>query len=256
MRIKTDLRYELKYLIRREQMAGLAADLAGHMDVDGHGNELGQYPIASLYYDTPGYQAYWDKLDGHRNRRKVRVRVYGDQTVTPDTPAFLEIKERINVRMRKRRVALRYEQAIAFDEFDDLSRTLPESGAAVLQEVYYLYRTLQLRPACIVYYDRTAYEGRAPYEDLRVTFDVNLRGRTHDLSLISTGHATGQYFLPVDAVILEVKANQNTPAWLVALLRKHGCTYYRISKYCAALEQCKAITRRQHIAYAPLSTLR
>jgi len=53
-----------------------------------------------------------------------------------------------------------------------------------------------------------------------------------------------------------VKANQNAPAWLVALLRKHSCTYYRISKYCAALEQCKAITQRQHVAYAPLSTPR
>ena len=57
MRIKTDLRYELKYLIRREQMERLALDLAEQMDPDGHGNELGQYPITSLYYDSPDYKA-------------------------------------------------------------------------------------------------------------------------------------------------------------------------------------------------------
>jgi len=251
MRIKTDLRYELKYLIRREQMERLALDLSEQMDPDGHGKELGQYPITSLYYDSPDYKAYWDKLDGHRKRRKVRVRVYGNEAVTPDTLAYLEVKERINVRMRKRRVALPYDQAVAFDDFGELREGLSPSAVAVLQEVYYLYRTLQLRPACIVHYDRTAYEGRAPYEDLRVTFDVNLRGRTHDLSLVSTGHATDQHFLPLDRVVLEVKANQNVPAWLVQLLSRHGCTYYRISKYCAALEKSKAITRRQHVAYAP-----
>ena len=251
MRVKSDLRYELKYLIRREQMERLTPELAEYMDLDAHGNELGQYPITSLYYDSPDYKAYWDKLDGHRSRRKVRVRVYGNQTVTPESLAYLEVKERLNVRMRKRRVALRYAQAVDFDAFDEVREGLSSSDAAVLQEVYYLYRTLQLRPACVVHYDRTAYEGRAPYDDLRVTFDVNLRGRVHDLSLVSTGYAADQLFLPLDNVVLEVKANQNAPSWLVQMLSRHGCTYYRISKYCAALEQSKTITGRQRVAFAP-----
>ncbi len=265
MRLKSDLRYELKYLIRRGQMDRLAADLATYMDRDSHGNELGQYPITSLYYDSPDYKAYWDKLDGHRSRRKVRVRVYGDQAVTPATLAFLEVKERINSQMRKRRVALRYDQAIAFDDFGELDELDPSgelqarlapADVATLHEVYYLYRTLQLGPACIVRYDRTAYEGRTPYEDLRVTFDVNLRGRTHDLSLTSGGYAADQLFLPADQVVLEVKANRNVPAWLVNLLSRHGCTYYRISKYCAALERSRAILGRQHIVEAPAAALR
>ncbi len=83
MRIKTDLRYELKYLIRREQMERLALDLAEQMDPDGHGNELGQYPITSLYYDSPDYKAYWDKLDGHRKRRKVAC---ASTATTPSRP--------------------------------------------------------------------------------------------------------------------------------------------------------------------------
>ncbi len=262
MRIKSDLRYELKYLIRRSQMDALLPELANYVSPDAHGGEHGRYPITSLYYDSPDHKAYWDKLDGHRNRRKVRVRVYGNEQVAPETPAFVEVKERVNIRIRKRRVALPYTQAIAFDDFDALhdgdaaNTDLPAQSAAVLQEVYYLYRTLQLRPTCVVHYDRMALEGRDYYADLRVTFDTNVRGRAHDLSLLSTGHAADQLLLSPDHVILEVKANQTVPLWMVRMLSRHACTYYRISKYCAVLEHCNVINARQRIVPATNSTAR
>lgn len=245
-RIKSDVRYELKYLIRREQQEALTAALAEQMTPDEHG--AGSYPITSLYYDTPDYRAYWDKLDGHRVRRKVRVRVYGNATVTPETPCFLEIKQRINMTMRKRRVALPYGEAVAFDDFDLARPELNGAEQATLQEVYYLYRTLQLRPTCIVHYQRSAWEGTEYCPDLRVTFDTELRGRTHDLTLVSTGYADDRFVLPPEHAVLEVKANYTVPGWLAALLSKHNCTYRRISKYCAVLERCQAITARQHVA--------
>lgn len=251
-RPRNPLRYELKYLIRREQAKGLIAGLQGRMTLDAYGDARGVYPITSLYYDTPDYKAYWDKIDGQRNRRKVRVRVYGQQTVTPDTPAFLEVKQRINNLMRKRRVALPYQQAIAFDDFPDLAAARAEAGgpsveAALLQEVYYLYRTLQLRPACVVTYERMAFEGDAYYPDLRVTFDSNLRGRVHDLSLLSGSSAANRYVFDPSYMVLEVKANTNVPGWLAQLLAAHRCTFYRISKYCLVLEHSKAIAGRQRI---------
>ena len=163
IRPKHDVRYELKYLLRHDQVGPLVAELRQKLTLDPHSGPLGMYPITSLYYDTPEYKAYWDKLDGHRSRRKVRVRVYGNSTVTPATPAFLEIKQRINKMMRKRRAILPYAQAVDFDAFDELGMAVASAGktaeAALLHETYYLYRTLQLRPACVVAYDRMAFEG-------------------------------------------------------------------------------------------------
>ena len=101
-----DLRYELKYLLRRHQVGPLVAELRQQLPVDRYAGPLGMYPVTSLYYDTPHFKAYWDKLDGHRNRRKIRVRVYGASDITPQTPAFLEIKQRIDMMMRKRRVLM------------------------------------------------------------------------------------------------------------------------------------------------------
>lgn len=251
MRIKSDLRYELKYLIRRSQMDALLPDLLDYMAHDPHGGALGHYPITSLYYDSPDYKAYWDKLEGHRNRRKVRVRVYGNDDVTPDTNAFVEVKQRVNVRIRKRRFKLPYERAVAFDEFDAPPNDMSQADALVMQEVYYLYRTLHMRPACVVRYDRMALEGRESYADLRVTFDTNVRGRVHDLSLLSSSYARDQLLLMPDYVILEVKANQTVPLWMVRLISRHHCTHQRISKYCTVLERNKVIQSRQRIVTSP-----
>lgn len=251
MRPKSELRYELKYLLRREQVEPLINELSETLQFDAHGNELGTYPITSLYFDTPDYKAYWDKLDGHRTRRKLRVRVYGDTTITPETPAFVEIKQRVNKMMRKRRVALPYSEAIDLDCYHELGGTRGQQGQvadqSLLHEAYYLYRTLQLRPACVVTYDRMAFEGDPNAPDLRITIDTNLRGRIHDLSLLSTGIATDRQILGPEFAVLEVKANQNVPRWVAELTARHRCSFYRISKYCLVLEKTQAIAQRQHI---------
>ena len=251
IRAKSDLRYELKYLLRREQVGPLVEELRQTLTLDPHSGPLGTYPITSLYYDTPDYKAYWDKLDGHRSRRKVRVRVYGDTRVTPETPAFLEIKQRINKMMRKRRAVLPYAQAVDFDGYEDVGAELLAQGkaaeAALLHETYYLYRTLQLRPACVATYDRMAFEGDDLAPDLRITLDTNLRGRIHDLTLLSTGSAADRQVLGPDYAVLEVKANHNIPRWVAQLTARHHCTFYRISKYCMVLEKTQAIAQRQHV---------
>jgi SPX domain protein involved in polyphosphate accumulation len=254
-RPKSDLRYELKYLLRREQIEPLLDELRQTLTLDPHSGPLGTYPITSLYYDTPDYKAYWDKLDGHRSRRKVRVRVYGDTSIAPETTAFLEIKQRINKMMRKRRVILPYQEAIDFDSYEALAAARLETGkamdSALLQEAYYLYRTLQLRPACVVTYDRMAFEGDARAPDLRITLDTNLRGRIHDLSLLSTGRAADVQILGPEYAVLEVKANHNVPRWVAQLTARHRCTFYRVSKYCLTLEHTRAIVGRQRVVLGP-----
>ena len=103
MRVKEKLRYELKYVLTAEQAAAVRADLASYVEPDEHGDAQGAYRITSLYYDTPDYRAYWDKLEGHKVRRKVRVRIYGDTWRMADASCYLEIKHRVNQRMGKRR---------------------------------------------------------------------------------------------------------------------------------------------------------
>ncbi|MEX1018058.1 MAG: polyphosphate polymerase domain-containing protein [Litorilinea sp.] len=255
LRVKTDLRHELKYLIRHDVQAQLLDELGEYLQVDAHAQADGTYPITSLYYDTPDHKFYWDKIEGHRVRRKVRVRTYDDAAddaaMTPDTVCFLEIKQRVDKLIRKRRAALPYAQAIAFDDFDTPPADLPAEAREVMQEVYYLQRTLDIRPTCIVRYHRLALEGNALYPDLRVTFDSNLRSRVHDLSLLSTDHADNSFFLPPEFMILEVKVNSNVPYWLAQMLNRHRCRLQRFSKYGAAVEHHHLAGPRRRVLVAP-----
>jgi hypothetical protein len=253
MRVKTKLRYELKYVLTAAQAAAVRADLETYVELDEHGDDQGAYRITSLYYDTADYRAYWDKLEGHKVRRKVRVRTYGDTVPDGDATCYLEIKHRVNRRMGKRRALLPYTLATDFEAFAQRPATADDDAWAVMQEVGFLYETLRLQPACIVRYDRVALNGDASHPDLRITFDTNLRGRAYDLGLLADeqpGRAD-PYFLPPDRCIMEVKVNQTAPYWLTQILSDHRCILRRMSKYCSALEQSAVIQNRQRIIMGP-----
>lgn len=254
MRLKEYSRYELKYLITIQQQEQLLAALANYLEPDSYGDRQGRYAITSVYYDSPDYQAYWDKIEGHRFRRKVRVRVYGDQVVTPQTNCFVEIKQRINKTLQKKRLILPYNIATALCSAGaeippEFSRKLPAEDLAVADEVRYLHHSLQLQPACVVSYDRLAFDGSDYDPSLRVTFDTNLKGRVHDVTLLSQGFAQSQFAMPPTWCVMEVKVNYRVPYWLTQLINRHDCILRRISKYCTALEQTKTIRKQQHIVF-------
>lgn len=250
MRIKRFSRYELKYLLTRQQHDEFAEILPNYLEPDNSGDAYGRYRITSLYHDTEDYRAYWDKIEGHKFRRKIRIRVYGDDPVGPDSECFLEIKQRINKTLQKKRVIIPYASAEALCSRGEIipeEADMSETDREVVSEVRYLQATLQLQPACVVAYDRRAFNG-SEYEDgLRITFDTNLKGRTHDLSLLSKGHAQNQFFIPPEWCILEVKVNYRVPYWLTEMIGQYRFTLRRVSKYCAALEQSKALLQTQRI---------
>lgn len=247
IRIRSDQRYELKYLIRDDQADEVAASLSNYMMPDAHGDDHGQYQVTSLYYDTVDHKAYWDKIEGHRNRRKLRVRIYGNHLITPETPCFVEIKHRLDKTLQKRRSLVPYRVAVALDQTDNLFVASSEQDRAVLEEVQYLYVALRLQPACVVSYQRHALESQEYDPGLRVTFDTNLKYRIHELTLLANGQATDHYFLPPNWCIMEVKVNHRTPLWLTEVIGKHQCVLTRISKYCTAMEHSRVLLSRQHI---------
>lgn len=249
MRIKEYTRYELKYVIDKAQQEQVIESLKKYMQPDKMGDAYGRYVITSLYYDSADYKAYWDKIEGHKFRRKVRVRVYGEQPVTPDTLCFAEIKQRINKTLQKKRIRIPYTDAETLCGAGVWAAEASPTEQAVIEEIQYLYYTLQLQPACVLSYHRLAFNGSEFDPGLRVTFDTNLKGRTHDLTLLSQGHTENNFFVPPDWCVMEVKVNYRVPYWLTELIGKHRCTLRRVSKYCTALEQSKAILQNQKIFY-------
>jgi hypothetical protein len=106
-------RFELKYLVTLKQAELFKKALRAYLLADEHGNGNGRYTLASLYYDSPDLRCYWEKVDGIRFRRKLRIRRYvSDEPLTGDTPVFVEIKQRLDRVTQKRRVILSYRDAM------------------------------------------------------------------------------------------------------------------------------------------------
>jgi hypothetical protein len=233
--IKHFNRYELKYVIDARRYRGLVEDLSNFMVPDAYGDVDGFYRVISLYYDSPDFCCYRSKIDGLKFRRKLRIRIYvfpGQDLRTVKT-AFIEIKQRMNRTVQKRRLVLPVERAERLCAGDEIPDDLDAEDLATASEVAYMVRTLRLRPSCVVSYRRRAFMGGRYERGMRLTFDMQLQGRVHALHVNEL--ATNRSFLPPGWLVMEVKVNERIPAWAVSLLGKHECRLERVSKYCGAV---------------------
>jgi len=233
--IKHFNRYELKYIIDARRYRGLVEDLSNFMVPDAYGDVDGFYRVISLYYDSPDFCCYRSKIDGLKFRRKLRIRIYvypGQDLRTVKT-AFIEIKQRMNRTVQKRRLVLPLEQAERLCAGDEIPDDLDAEDTATASEVAYMVRTLRLRPVCVVSYRRRAFMGGRYERGMRLTFDMQLEGRIHALHVNEL--AANRSFLPLGWLVMEVKVNERIPVWAVSLLGKHECRLERVSKYCGAV---------------------
>jgi hypothetical protein len=226
-------RYEIKYLVDRTLVGTLREELAARLDVDEYAAG-GGYGVWSLYYDTERLRFYWEKIEGLRFRRKLRIRHYGDRfSIDDDTPVFVEVKQRVNRVTQKRRVQLPYRQA---RQLCDQRRMVDngQGGRGFLEEVLGLVCGLDLRPIAVTGYTREAYLGRGAELGLRVTLDHRVRGRDRDFHL--GAEAENRMIIPPSRLIMEVKANDRVPYWLTDLTARHNLSVVRVSKYCQSVE--------------------
>jgi hypothetical protein len=240
-RIKAFNRRELKFIIRTDQMQPFIDDIMPFLNRDSYTGKASFYRNNSLYYDTVDYQAYWQKLEGLKHRRKLRIRIYGDHVLKPDDECFVEIKERIEAAVRKRRIIVPYKDAKLLCSTGDINASLvSEEDQAVVDEIAHLVLLFRLQPACLLRYDRTAFNGHPNYDpSLRITLDTNCRARIHDIDFSSSTPEEMKFFLSPQLCILEIKADDRVPYWLVQALHRHQFMLRKISKYCAALENIK-----------------
>jgi hypothetical protein len=226
-------RYEMKYLVPQGVLGGLRDELRGRLDDDGYAT-AGGYGVWSVYYDTTQLRFYWEKIEGLRFRRKLRIRHYGDRfAVDDDTPVFVEIKQRVNRVTQKRRVSVPYGQARRLCD----ERQMIEyggSGGGFLAEVLGLVSGLDLRPIAMTGYQREAYVGRDADLGLRVTLDHRVRGRDRDFHFAAD--AENRLIIPAALAVLEVKANDRVPYWLTDLTAQLSLSIVRVSKYCQSVE--------------------
>ncbi len=221
-------RYEIKYLMNKEQTEFLVNAIKGRLFPDMYGATT----IASLYYDTPDGRLIRESLERPEFKEKIRLRSYG--RATEESPVYLELKRKAEGIVYKRRVQSTVPGVKAFfDRKGDIC-----SDGQISREINYFRNYYEnLVPACLIMCERTAY-----YEengDLRLTIDRDPRYRTERLEL--TGSMDGEALLPEGWTILEVKVQGAMPMWLAGILSEGKIYKTSFSKYGEAY-------RRQHSA--------
>ncbi len=205
------LRHELKFLISDMQYRVLSNVMKPllHLDKNAERNG-GSYHIRSLYFDTVFDDAYYDKMDGVKDRNKYRIRIYN----LKDTEVFMECKTKVGALISKRTVEIgrdMAEQIIACDPTG-----LQKTRYGLLGDVYREMRTNLLHPVVIVDYEREAY--LHPAEEVRITFDKHLRTGLQSIDLFNPKIPTIPVFDDEQNMVLEVKYNRVLPPYLADML--------------------------------------
>lgn len=232
-------RYEYKYRISLDLIPYIRDYIKSHTVLDPHLKkiEAQKYTVRSIYFDTPELDFYYEKMDGLKIRKKLRVRTYNEMS----DYAFLEIKRKfVNciTKERSRLPIMTIERLI--DTPDDSIYEFPSTDYnARLVSGKFLYNLLKrgLVPILLVVYDREAYVGKID-EYHRVTFDINVRARTNpDLGdILSTSNFVS---ITKDQAILELKYDDLMPKWMKNLTKEYNLKRESLSKYCMGVDACR-----------------
>ena len=226
MAIEIFNRYEHKYKMNTETFHRVLEVMDKHMELDKHCAGHSLYTIANIYYDTPDNALIRESLLKPVYKEKLRLRSYG--IPDKDTMVFLEIKKKVNGLVNKRRTVLKLDEAYDFL----LSGIPPEiksyMNAQVVRELEYFMQRYNTGPKVYIAYDRLAYFEKGN-DDLRISFDTNIRTRRQDIALENGDH--GAQLLPDDIWLMEIKTSRAMPLWLCRMLSEFNLRKTSFSKY-------------------------
>lgn len=226
MAIEVFNRVEKKYLISEDVFGKFYEEISSYMEYDNYCKGGTHYSINNIYYDTENHALIRASIEKPVYKEKLRLRSYG--IPTPDRLVFLEIKKKYKGVVNKRRTKLKLSQAYDFVN-DGLVPTEGEYiNHQVVKELDYFIKFYEPKPQLFLAYDRVAMFCRED-NDLRITFDKNIRTRRENLRLEFGDE--GEQLLDKGQVLVEIKTPTSIPLWLTEILTRLEIRNISFSKY-------------------------
>ena len=217
-------RHELKYVISEGEHRIMSTRLKAALQQDYYAKQNGgEYFIRSLYFDDPFDSAVAEKADGVQSRDKYRIRIYN----LTDDVIKLERKHKEGQYIKKDSVSLTRPEcdAVVAGNF----RCLLDKPEPFAKYMYGVFASERLRPKVIVDYTREPYV--FPFEDVRVTFDKNVRTAMRSTDLFNPDLPTYPVWELSNCMILEVKFNASLPIYVQELVQAGAAQHTAASKY-------------------------
>lgn len=231
-------RYELKYLLTREQQETVLRGMADHMALDQYGKTV----IRNVYYDTETYLLIRRSIEKPAYKEKLRLRSYAQ--AAPGTPVFVELKKKFDSVVYKRRLSMEEQQAMRWLQGEEACNL----DTQIFREIDYFRKFYgSLRPVVFLSYERQAYYAKDG-SDFRVTFDDKILCRETDMTL--TAPVGGSSILPEDKVLMEIKCSGGIPLWMANILSKEKLYKTSFSKYGTAYQTLIYPKLKEETSYA------
>ena len=227
MDVSTFKRFEIKYLIGREDAETFVGKLALRMNLDEHCPEGEGYRISSVYFDTSDRALIRHSLSHPLYKEKLRMRSYEGPKQDEDL-VFLEIKKKFGGVIGKRRATMTLRQAEDFVSTGLEPQLKGYINNQVKEEIAYFLSVYEVRPSAYISYTRLAFSGGQD-RGLRVTFDTDIVARSSEASLRRPSY--GEHIIKEDQVLMEIKFASSVPLWLAAMLSEAGFRRQGFSKY-------------------------
>lgn len=233
------VRYERKYLVSNHLLEVLRSRILPFVRPDLYaeaGEEIPGYTVRSIYFDSPVFNAYHEKVEGLKYRRKLRIRGYN--TYEQGCSVFLEIKRKLENRITKNRALVPYDTIDELLQTGDLEGLGGLKGKAMdeAKRFFYHFKKYAQQPASLVVYEREPYHGKFD-AGLRVTFDKDIRGSAYP-ALQDLFDETGLTYLWERHFILEIKYFTDCmPCWLRSVIQEFGLRHEALSKYTRGIDK-------------------
>lgn len=228
------LRYERKYLVPIDALDTFRDEISPFVRPDTFADCSKGYPeytVRSIYLDRYKKEAIRDKLDGLRDRKKLRIRGYNFRE--EDSKVFLEIKNKIADRIFKNRALIPFNHLEDVMNFGDFSFWDEKSHRKYHDDaVKFLYnvKRFNMFPVNLIVYDREPYQGKID-PGVRITFDKNIRS-TLNPAFSELYDDIGYEYPWKNHFILEIKYfDAPMPSWAKSIVHRYELKAEALSKY-------------------------
>lgn len=231
-------RYELKYLMTKQEKEKILRVMEPYMKLDKYGHTT----IRNIYYDTDNFRLIRHSIEKPVYKEKLRVRSY--QQAREDDPVFVELKKKYKSVVYKRRLVLPEGQV---DKCFKDGIPLPVESQIANEIEYFREYYGNLKPAVFLSYEREAFYA-LDGGDFRVTFDENILYREYDLSLECGIYGTP--LLDKNQTLMEIKTSGGIPLWMSHILAEQHLFKTSFSKYGSAYHNIMVSEMKGEICYA------
>ena len=217
-------RNEIKYTLTQYEYFKLRDYCAGFMESDINAGIDGVYTVKSYYFDTLSYDDYIEKQNGVYERKKYRIRTYGDL-------GEYRLEKKIKIGSLNKKISgeiCMSDADMLISGYTDII-TGNERTDSIISELY----IKGYRNSVYIEYERQAFILKEL--DLRITFDKDLSAVYGNYGLRETMPAAIPIFYDGET-IMEIKYKDFLPGWLERAIYNIAPSEFSISKYEEALK--------------------